>query len=101
MIPPPFQPNQGQWGYYPTVPSAQMPVLSIGAASCNELGYAIGVMKLKAGHPNLYCASVPGPWLFSTTVRQAVKDLQNFFGQYPSGVMDAAYWDAVRICALA
>lgn len=98
-IPPTFNPSNGQWGVYPSIPSGSMPGLWVGHASCNEQGYLIGVLKFKAGHPSLYCAPNYGPWVFSTLVRQAVKDLQAFFGQAQTGVVDAACWEAVRICA--
>lgn len=99
MTPPAFNPANQQWGLYPGIPSSSMPVLYVGHASCNEQGYLLGVLKFKTGHPTVYVAPLWGPWVFSTVARQAVKDLQAFFGQAQTGVVDAACWEAVKICA--
>lgn len=99
-IPPPFNPANCQFGSWPSIPSNQMPVLSVGCPSSNQLGYLLSVLRCKTGHTTIYIAPLPGPWTFSTVVRQAVKDVQAFFGQAQTGVVDAACWDAIRLCAL-
>jgi hypothetical protein len=101
MPPPPFNPSAGQWGSWPWVPAASMPVLQVGSPSCNEQGYLLGVLKFKTGHTSIYCAANYGPWHFTVTVRQAVKDVQAFFGAAQTGVVDAGTWAAIHACALA
>lgn len=94
-VTPVFNPSACAFGTYPHVAKV---TVSLGSNN-NTVGYLIGVLRCKTGHTNIPCHANPGPWYFSSTVRQGVIDLQNLFGLTPDGVCGPITWGAVDYLA--
>lgn len=94
-IPPPWNPSNQQYGIYPTYPNK--PTQQVGVGPSDFVGYIRGVMHFKAGHPLLSVAANPGPWYFTSgtgtsSVQQAIKDLQTYLGLTVDGICGPQTW---------
>lgn len=94
MVTPVFNPSACQYGSYP-----HLTKITVSQGSNNDtVGYLMAVLRCKTGHALTIHAN-PGPWYFNATVRQAVIDLQHFFGLTADGICGPVTWGAVDYLA--
>lgn len=100
-IPPPFDPYNGVFGIYPSIPYTQCPVLNVGSTG-SWVAYMQGVLYFKAGQPCRPAAN-PANWGFGLTTASCVISFKRFFGIIPpwstNSTVNAATWNAIQYCA--
>lgn len=103
LIPPPFDPHNGLFGYYPGLAASGMPILNVGSTG-PYVAYMQGVLYWKANQP---CRPQPisqsQSWGYGPVTRNCVIAFKRFFGIIPSwstnSTVDAATWSAIQYCA--
>lgn len=87
----PFNPREGTFGNYPAASKMAISLGHVGQLS----GYLEGSLYWCSGQTQLYVDPNPGPWLFNTALKNALKSFQSFWGLPSTGVCDAATWGVI------
>lgn len=111
---PTFDPANGYWGS--EVGNPNRPTLtyltghSPSGTDATQLGraigYARGVLRRECGHTEVSVAAVPGPWTYTLTVANAMRDLKQWFHDngdptiVVNGVCDAKGYELLDVCVL-
>jgi murein L,D-transpeptidase YcbB/YkuD len=97
-----FNPSQQQYiGVFdndsrPTVQMGQSGTTSTLAGK--TVGYVRAVLKFECGYTGLIVAANPGPWSYTSTVRDGVKSVQALFGLPQTGIADLATLQCLDVC---
>jgi len=102
MVTPTFNPCLQQYGIVPG--RTDRPTL-YGGESANSsvllgqsIGYLRAILKWETGHPTITVACTPGPWTYTTAAKQAVRDVQAYFGITVDGIVGPQTWNVIDVC---